>query len=388
MTKLFSSTISLLLAGSLFISTGGAPCAEAFVPAAGRHTAVGWESVPFTLLTPKGKKEVQLSSYEGGREWATAEEDILSLAKECTYDAVDAELCFDRNGFHFTPEKNGVYCDVSASLKNALEAVKAGKTECEIVTAEYTPEITMKTLKARTKRLSAFTTYFEGTNLPRAHNIALAASKISGTVIEPNAEFSFNERVGRRTEENGFEVANVIFDGAFVPGVGGGVCQASTTLMNAALHSGLKITESRPHSLSVSYVPASLDAMVSEYSDLKFTNPYPFPVYLLGATGSNFVRFTFYGMPDGRRYETESRIRYRIAPPPAEIVEGEEEKVIRAEKEGLSSESFLLVYDSGGTLLSRTLLRRDTYSASQGIYQIVPETQEPSPLVPEALPPL
>lgn len=375
MTKLFYSVISLLLAGS-FLFSGGISLTDEAVPAAGRRNVIAWESVPFTLSSPAGESEIFLSSSGDKREWATAEEDILRLCKENARDAVDAELSFDKNGFHFKPEKNGICCDFTASLENALEAMRAGKTECKLVTAEYAPKITLKQLKERTRRLSAFTTYFDGSNIPRSHNIALAASRISGTVIEPNAEFSFNEKVGKRTEENGFEVANVIFDGAFVPGVGGGVCQASTTLMNAALHSGLKITESRPHSLSVSYVPASLDAMVSEYSDLKFINPYPFPVYLLGKAGSNYVRFIFYGMPDGKRYETESRIRYLIAPPPAQTVEGEEEKVIRAEKQGLSSESYLLVYDSSGTLISRKLLRRDTYAASQGIYQIVPQKEE------------
>ena len=375
MIKLFSATISLLLAGS-FSFSGAAQ------PALGR-SAQAWESVLFTLLSPAGKREVELSSYKEKRGWATAEEDILALCKENAREAKDAEVHFDAEGFHFTPEENGVYCDYALSLENALNAVAEGKTECELVTAEYAPKITLRTLKERTLPLSAFTTYFDAANAPRAHNIALAASKITGTTLAPNAEFSFNETVGKRTEENGFEIASVIFGGEFVPGVGGGVCQASTTLMNAALHSGMKITESHPHSLSVGYVPPSLDAMVSEYSDLKFVNPYPFPVYLAACTGENFVRFTFYGKPSGKRFETQSCVRYHIAPPPAQIVEGEEEKVIRAEKEGLSSESYLLTYE-GGTRVSRTRLRRDTYSSMQGIYQIAAQSgEEGEEIIPE-----
>ncbi|MDE6676942.1 MAG: VanW family protein, partial [Clostridia bacterium] len=114
----------------------------------------------------------------------------------------------------------------------------------------------------------------------------------------------------------------------------------------------------------------------SEYCDLKFVNPYEFPVYLSAVTGENFVRFIVYGKPDGRRYETESEVLRRIPPPPAEIREGEEEKVVRNEKEGIASESYLLVYDSAGKLISRTLFRRDTYASVQGIYEVPPSGEE------------
>ncbi|MDE6058921.1 MAG: VanW family protein [Clostridia bacterium] len=365
------NVVSLLLAGSFLI---GAGTPEA-VPAARRRT-VEWESVPFTLLSPAGEREVTLSSFGGRREWANAEEDVLAFCRLNAREAVDAKLFFDGQAFTYVPEQKGVYCDYARSLKNALTAMEEGRAESEIITVEYEPKVTVKTLKARTKRLGAFTTYFDGANLPRVHNIALAASRISGTEILPHAEFSFNAAVGKRTEKNGFEIANVIQGGEFVPGVGGGVCQASTTLMNAALLSGLSITESRAHSLSVGYIRPSLDAMVSEYCDLKFVNPYEFPVYLSAVTGENFVRFIVYGKPDGRRYEIESEVLRRIPPPPAEIREGEEEKVVRNEKEGIASESYLLVYDSAGNLISRTLFRRDTYASVQGIYEIPPAVEE------------
>lgn len=365
------NVVSLLLAGSFFFGAGSPEAVQT-----ARRRTVEWESEPFTLLSPAGGREVTLSSFGGKREWANAEEDVLSLCRQNAREAVDAKLFFDGQAFTYVPEQKGVYCDYAASLKNALTAMEEERAESEIITAEYAPKVTVKTLKARTRRLGAFTTYFDGANLPRVHNIALAASRISGTVIEPHAQFSFNAAVGKRTERNGFKIANVIQGGEFVPGVGGGVCQASTTLMNAALLSGLNITESRAHSLPVGYVKPSLDAMVSEYCDLKFVNPYGFPVYLSALTGENFVQFIIYGKPDGRRYEMQSEVLRRIPPPPAEIREGEEEKVIRSEKEGIASESYLLVYDRAGNLISRTLFRRDTYAATQGIYEIPPAIEE------------
>ena len=224
-------------------------------------------------------------------------------------------------------------------------------------------------MKARTKKLSAFSTYFDASKTARAHNIALACERVAGNVLLPGETFSFNTAVGLRTAENGFLEAPIISGGEYVSGTGGGVCQASTTLMNAALRAGLTVTESRPHSLAVGYVPPSLDAMVSRWSDLKFTNPYPFPVYLLGRAAAGKVTFEIYGKPDGRRYETESRVLARIPPPEAEIREGEEDRTVRAEKEGVRSESYLLVYDERGALVQKKLLRRDSYAAVQGIYE-------------------
>ena len=122
---------------------------------------------------------------------------------------------------------------------------------------------------------------------------------------------------------------------------------------------------------------------------LKFKNPYDTPVYLLAQTGKSSVTFRLYGLPDGKRYETESRVLFRLTPPPAEEIEGEEDKVIRAEKEGLASESYLLTYDQAGRLLSRKLFRRDTYAAQRGKVQVKPpapegdETEQPETEEPE-----
>jgi vancomycin resistance protein YoaR len=401
MTNFFHAAISLLLAGSFLFApvsrtgkvregvcvngqnVGGMSYAEAE-----NSVRAGLFRTPFTVHTPAGdftpdltytddlakllrkaKKGAELT-VQYTRTWATAEEDILEYCRRSACDPTDARAFFDGVQFTYTPERSGTICDYRMSLETALEAFEAGETETALCTRESEPSVSLSEMKARTRKLGAYTTYFDGTNTPRRHNIALAAQKINGTILNPGEEFSFNAVVGKRTRENGFEEAAIILDGEFVPGVGGGVCQASTTLMNAALHAGLAVTESRNHSLSVGYVSPSLDAMVSDSSDLKFKNPYPYPVYLGTATGENYVRFTVYGKPDGKRYETESRVRFYLPPPPAEIVEGDTEEVIREAKEGLASESYLLVYDKNGALLSRTLLRRDTYAARKGIYQI------------------
>lgn len=201
--------------------------------------------------------------------------------------------------------------------------------------------ISAEEVRQKTARLSAFTTYFDCENSPRVSNIRLAGDKISGTVLAPGESFSFNGTVGPRTVKNGFKNAKVIENGRFVCGIGGGVCQVSTTLYNAALLAGLKVTEYHPHSLAVSYVNPSRDAMVSgEYFDLKFCNTTDCPVYIRVLTGLYYTRCEIYGKSDGVEYSLES------------VLLGEGEG-------GVQSECYMLATSSRGT--SRTLLRRDSY---------------------------
>lgn len=409
MKKLLRIQIALLLAGCAFF-TGGWTFGKVRKGVVADGVAVGgltyaeaaetvrrsYRDEPFIVHTPEGDELFEteytddldelLRAAKRGEEvhatrkrvWVNAEEELSSLCARHSFAAADATLSFSARGFSYTREKAGRACDLSALLCDVFDAMERGESEASLTVLPVRAEITEEDLRGRTRPLASYTTYFDASNSPRAHNIALAASRITGTVLGPGEEFSFNAAVGKRTRENGFEEANIISGGEFIPGVGGGVCQASTTLMNAALLAGLKVTESRPHSLTVGYVPPSRDAMVSEYSDLKFINPYPEPVYCLGLAGGGKVRFTFYGLPDGRRYEVESKVLLTAAPPPEKIVEGEENRVLRAPKAGVASESYLLVY-RGDELLRRTLLRRDTYAVVQGIRQVKPPEEPETP---------
>ena len=216
------------------------------------------------------------------------------------------------------------------------------------------------------QKMGAYTTYFNQNDRGRCENIAIAASLIDGVTIQPYGEFSFNQTVGKRTKEAGFQKAKIIVDGEYVEGVGGGVCQVSTTLYNALLKSGLTVEEYHPHSLKVAYVEASRDAMVSSCCDLKFSNPYPFPVYLFARVCDGGVAVRFYGAELSVRYEISTRVLEEISPPPDIVKEGEEEKILRNSQPGVKSEMYLECY-RGKRLLSRKCLRRDEYRPIQGI---------------------
>ena len=224
--------------------------------------------------------------------------------------------------------------------------------------------------------LNSYTTYFDGKNEARSHNIRLAASLIDGTVLQNGEIFSFNERVGQRTSERGFKHAAIIENGEFVEGVGGGVCQVSTTLYNAALLSGCRIVEYHPHSLAVSYVPPSRDAMVSgSFFDLKFENATGSTVYIKSVAGENYVSFKLYGRDFGIKYSLNSQVTGTIEPP-EEFTD--DIALVRSGRTGTISEGYLTVTKNG---FSRVIfLRRDKYAPQK---KITLKTEEEPLEIPE-----
>ena len=219
---------------------------------------------------------------------------------------------------------------------------------------------------AERERLSSYTTYYNAEDKGRTKNIQLACKRIHGITVQPYGEFSFNKTVGKRTKAAGFQDAKIILDGEFVLGIGGGVCQVSTTLYNAALLAGLTVTESHPHSLAVSYVPPSRDAMVSSTSDLCFFNPHTEPIRITASAVDGTLKICVYGQKQGGRYEIISYVTQELPPPEPIVKIGAEEKILRREKTGIKSEAYLERY-VGNALVERKRLRKDTYAPVQGI---------------------
>ena len=215
-------------------------------------------------------------------------------------------------------------------------------------------------------RIGGYTTYYSAKDAGRCANIAIAAALVDGITLQPYGEFSFNATVGRRTEEAGFQQAKIIANGEYVLGVGGGVCQVSTTLYNAALKAGLTVTEFHAHSLQVGYVQPSRDAMVSSHCDLKLFNPKSSAVYLSAKTFDGGIKVSFYGKDDGDRYEIISKTLAALPPPQPIVKTGEKEEILREEKWGVQSEAYIERY-KGGVLLSRKRLRKDEYRPVQAI---------------------
>ncbi|WP_174497883.1 VanW family protein [Salirhabdus euzebyi] len=157
-----------------------------------------------------------------------------------------------------------------------------GKTELEVPRKVIYPKVDSELLASiRTQQIGRYETYFNKHNEERTHNMKLATKAINNHVIFPKETFSFNEVVGKRTEEKGYLPAPVIVKGELTEGIGGGICQVSSTLYNAVDQAGAKIVQRYSHSKSVQYVPPGRDATVSWYGpDFVFKNIHNQPLLI------------------------------------------------------------------------------------------------------------
>ncbi len=281
----------------------------------------------------------------------------------------DAYLDFTANtsGFNVISETVGKEIDLISLEKDVITALNSNKKSVTAKFSKTYATVNKNDVLKETNLRSRFTTYYSASSENRKFNIALAVEKLNGVKIAPNCEFSFNQTVGARTEENGFKTAKIILNGDFTDGVGGGVCQVSTTLYNSALLAGLKITEQHSHSLQVSYVEPSFDAMVnSNLSDLKFVNTTGANVYILARADGNALAISIYGLKQEERYERVSLVTGEIEPNSIEEVLDYTlplgTKITkRNAKNGIKSEGYIIVY-KGDTRIKNLKIRSDTYN--------------------------
>lgn len=196
-------------------------------------------------------------------------------------------------------EEKGIELDTAATkaalLVGGAGSLAAGKS-VDIVVKEEEPKVTAEDLGKMGTLLAAFTTDYGGSPSNRKANVALAASKINGTLLGPGETFSYNNTVGPREVEFGWKMAHQYQDGLVVDGVGGGVCQVSTTLYNAVLLADLKIVARSNHSMPVAYVNAGRDATVAyDSTDFKFQNSTDGPIFLGARANGETLTFRIYG---------------------------------------------------------------------------------------------
>ncbi len=153
--------------------------------------------------------------------------------------------------------------------------------------------------QVRKKVIGQYATYFNSGNKNRSHNIALASAAINNTVVLPGELFSFNKVVGKRTKAKGYLQAPVIVRGELSEGIGGGICQVSSTLFNAVDKAGLQIVQRYSHSRNVAYVRPGRDATVSWYGpDFVFQNKYAYPILIRAKSYGGTMHVSVHSFPE------------------------------------------------------------------------------------------
>ena len=287
------------------------------------------------------------------------------------------------------PHELGYVLESDALRPMILEAFK--KSDSNDITLPIKvihPKVTMEDITSAGMQeiLSSYTTTFNSDDTNRTDNIKLAALKTDGTILYPGKIFSFNEIVGPREKEYGFKEALEIVDGEFVPGVGGGVCQVSSTLYNAVLLANLNIVERYNHSKPLSYVPLGQDATVAYNAlDFKFLNNTDGPLLIMTEVEDNKLVVGILGQHSlTEKIEIQHENLQKIPPT---IVKKEDANLYLGEtqveqegKPGYAVTTLRTIW-SKGRQISKEVLSKDVYLGEDTIVKVgtkVPSFMEKS----------
>ena len=342
------------------------------------------------------REEIMLN----GREFSVAttydlspvQSEVERVAQELSFEPVNAEAVYNPENpelFDFTDGADGLYVDADALFEAFRAYVDAGSFN-KILNFEgetLHPAVTTEMARAGNSLISTTTSSFKKGSYGKAnrvHNITKAAGIISGVVVGPSEEFSFNDTVGPRTAKNGWLEAGAISDGTSVDEIGGGICQVSSTLFNSVVKADLEIVRRSSHSWPLSYLPAGQDATVSTGGpDFVFKNSKETPVIIVAIVDpeEKCITVSIYGTPDPRGYRVElesERVASIPKPEPQTQLNSAlrpgSSTVIREARAGSKYETYKLYYD-GDELVERVLAYKTTYRAIAELREVGPAVE-------------
>ena len=298
--------------------------------------------------------------------------DIDKIHDEVYKEVQDAY--YTKDPFTIHPEEEGI----DFNVENAKSIISEEKEEYEIPLHITKPSKTVKQIgtEAFPDLLATCTTSYKAGNVDRTTNLKLAAGKINGVVLLPNEEFSYNKVVGERTISAGYKMAATYSGGKVVDGLGGGICQISSTLYDAVVFANLNVTTRRNHQFVTSYLPAGKDATVVWGSqDFKFVNSRKYPVRVVATVEGGNATIQIWGIKEDVEYDISIETK-KVATIPyttqyvqdASLPAGQQ-KIVQAGSNGRKVEAYK-VTKLNGKVISTTLLSRDTYNAMQRIVHV------------------
>lgn len=287
---------------------------------------------------------------------------------------IDAKATLDNNKLSVVPHSEGRSIDKAELASIISEIENKPDTERVLPVKFIAPKITTSLFNANLFKdtLSTYSTKFSTGNkndANRAVNIKLASSKINGKILLPGDIFSFNDVVGPRTADKGYQVAHVYQSGKIVDDIGGGICQVSSTLYNSILKADLETVTRRNHMFTVGYVPRGQDAAVSyDSTDFKFKNNTSMPIKILvSVTSDNRIVFSIIGTNENPNKTIEiTNVQVSTTPAPVKYIndptlpEGTT-RVVDSGKTGYVVDTYKTV-KINGQVVSKTKIHRSTYT--------------------------
>lgn len=304
---------------------------------------------------------------------------ISKIQEEINKQPVDGSLTMVSSGkFNVTPDKQGAKLNSDKLEKDILSKISGNVSSNEEVTAQVEilkAKHTGESLSKVNTKVASFSTDFSTSAYERSTNITLATKSINGTLLMPGDEFSFNNVVGERTAAKGYLVAGVIIGNKADSGIGGGICQVSTTLYNAILRANINSTARAHHTLPSHYIGLGMDATV-DYGNLdyKFKNTLPYPIYIEGYVSNKHLYFNVYSDSslNVKTYDIVSKttdtLNYTTEYKDDPTLPVGQEQVSQPPSTGYKVEVYRNTYQNG-TMVSQDLLYKDTYLPVNEIIQ-------------------
>lgn len=295
--------------------------------------------------------------------------DIEKIHEEIYKEVQDAY--YTKDPFTIHPEVEGI----DFNVEEAKKILQEDKDEYEITLTITKPKITTSQIgsEAFPDLLGTFSTRYDASLKNRSINLMLACQKINDKVVLPGEIFSYNKTLGERTAAAGYKNAAVYENGQVVDGIGGGICQISSTLYNAVLISNLDITERRNHMFVTSYTPAGRDAtVVYGITDFKFKNTRKYAIKIKASCSNGIAKISIYGIKEENEYtvsfstKTISTIPYTVKYIDDNTLAVGQEKVKQKGANGIITETYI-IKSLNGKVVSTQLLSKDTYNAMQKI---------------------
>jgi vancomycin resistance protein YoaR len=341
-----------------------------------------------------GLRQVPYASEGGIFYDETKLENILQQVQQgLTTQAVSATEQWDpqQGKFVYTAEQLGSSLDIEPIREQVLDSIMSlNSVDIALTPQTITPEITAESLQGQNALIvNAETIINKSSEEGRTENIRVALAYLNNAKVMPGETFSFNKAVGKRTEKNGYREALEIEYGQYTYGIGGGVCQVSTTLYQAVLRAGLKVEKRLPHAIPSNYCEMGQDATVTDNGkDFVFRNTSDAPIYITGSiqeSGKNQrCTIQIYGKPleGGIRYVLESQqVGLEIPPePPIKYVKDkkqeyvmyeDEEKEVTKARMGYNVVTYLVKQRAGDNLeIDRVQIGEDKYPPASAVVYV------------------
>lgn len=306
---------------------------------------------------------------------------INEIAAYVNREPINAEiLSFDYKSrtFSFSDDHPGIRLDQELLYERIIAALQSGQQGAIVTTnLALTPAaITKADLSGNFSMIAAYTTDTTSES-NRNTNINLACQAINGTALMPGEVFSFNKATGERTTAKGYRSAGAIAAGQSIEEVGGGICQVSSTLFNAAARADLEIVERSPHAWPSTYVDRGEDATVNWPNlDFKFRNNTNAPVFIITYYNDRKMSAEIWGLAlkDGMTIDLESKVIRTIEPSievkyeqNPELPFGTSQTKVKS-RTGYVVETYKVWYQNGQEV-KRELLHTSTYNAYQQVVE-------------------